>query len=213
MDSTAKGGGALTACNETQASIYFITTGEHLQDIESFNPQSFISRILGLGDLQGLLEKVSLVVDKDKIKEQQLNLQQGKFTMDDFLEQLKSLENVGTFDKLIGMIPGLGKAKIPENMLSNSEEKIKKWKFAIQSMTKEEKANPEIVEKQTSRIARIAKGSGLSTSDVRSLLKQYSLLKDMLKSGQDFDPSKGMQSFSQKQLQKMAKKFGKKMRL
>ncbi|MCX6748932.1 MAG: signal recognition particle receptor subunit alpha [Candidatus Pacearchaeota archaeon] len=213
MDSTAKGGGALTACNETRASIFFITTGEHIQDIEAFNPKSFISRILGLGDLQALLEKVSLVVDKDKIEEQQEKLKQGKFTMDDFYEQLKSIDNIGTFDKLMEMIPGLGKAKIPEGMLQGQEEKMKKWKFAIQSMTKEEKDSPEIIEKQTSRIARIAKGSGLATSDVRALLKQYSLLKDMLKSGQDFDPSKGMQGFSQKQLQKMAKKFGKKMRL
>ncbi len=213
MDSSAKGGGAITACHETNSPVFFIATGEHLQDIESFNPQAFISRILGMGDLQSLLEKVSLVVDKSKLQEQELKLKEGKFTMDDFLEQLKGLENVGTFDKLMDMIPGLGKAKIPENALTSSEEKMKKWKFAIQSMTSQEKENPEIIEKQTSRIARIAKGSGLATSDVRALLKQYSLLKSFLKSGQEFDPSKGVQGFSQKQLMKMAKKFGKKMRL
>jgi len=213
MDSSAKGGGALTACNETKAKVFFITTGEKINDIEQFSPSSFISRILGMGDLETLLEKVKSVTSKEEEEKLKARLEEGKFTMDDLLVQLESVGKVGTFDKIMELIPGLGNAKIPENLLGTQEEKMKKWKFAIQSMTKEEKENPEIIEKQTSRIARIAKGSGTTTSDIRALLKQYKILKDFIKTGEDFDASKGIQGFSQKQLQKFARKFGKKMRM
>ncbi|MBM3233768.1 hypothetical protein FJZ19_01605 [Candidatus Pacearchaeota archaeon] len=210
MDSTAKGGGALTACHETKAPVYFITTGEHVHDIELFNPSSFLSRMLGMGDLQSLIERVSSVVDEKKQKQMQERLKEGKFTMLDLLEQLKSMENIGSLSKIKNLIPGLGNAKIPENMLENQEEKIKKWKFAIQSMTREEIENPEIIEKQTSRIARIAKGSGINTSDVRALLKQYKMISSFIKDG---DMSEMQQGFSQKQMLKLAKKFGRKIRM
>ena len=215
MDSSAKGGGALTACNETKAPVFFITTGEKINDIEAFFPQNFISRILGLGDLETLLEKVNLVLDKDKQKAMEKKLEEGKFTMDDFLEQLESVGKVGTFDKIMELIPGLGsmKGKLPENLLGTQEEKMKKWKFAIQSMTQEERENPEIIEKQTSRFQRIANGSGLATSDIRALLAQYKIIKDFIKTGEKVDLSKGIQGLSQKQIQKFAKKFGKKMRV
>ncbi|VVB83134.1 Signal recognition particle 54 kDa protein [uncultured archaeon] len=110
------------------------------------------------------------------------------------------------------MIPGLSNinAKIPEGVLENQEAKVARWEHIVKSMTKEEKENPELLEKQTSRMARIAKGAGVPTSDVRSLLKQYKLLNDVVKSGgAGMDMSQGM---SQKQMMKFAKKFGKKMR-
>ena len=215
MDSSAKGGGALTACNETKAKVFFITTGEKINDLETFSPSQFISRILGMGDLETLIEKVKSVTSEKEQEKMKKRLEQGKFTMDDLLEELESLGKVGTFDKIMELIPGLGnvKAKMPENLLGIQEEKMKKFKFAIQSMTPGEKENPEIIEKQTSRISRIAKGSGTSTSDVRALLKQYKILKDFIKTGDSFDASKGVQGFSQKQMQKFAKKFGKKIRL
>ena len=212
MDSSAKGGGSITACNETKASVFFITTGEKINDIETFDPKAFISRILGMGDLNALIEKINLVVDKDKQKAQEIRLKEGKFTLLDLYEQLKSMEGF-SLSKITEMIPGLGKAKIPEGMLDNQENKMKKWKYAIQSMTKEEIEAPEIIEKQTTRIGRIAKGSGISTSDVRALLKQYKMLKEFIKGGIDFDETKGMQGISQKQLQKLARKFGKKIRI
>ena len=211
MDSTAKGGGALTACKETGAPVYFITTGEHVNDIETFSPSSFLSRMLGMGDLQSLIEKVSSVVDEKKQLKLQERLKEGKFTMLDLLEQLKSMEGMGSFSKLKDLIPGLGNAKIPENMLESQEEKIKKWKFAISSMTKEEIENPEIIEKQTSRISRIAKGSGTNTSDVRALLKQYKMIHEFIKSGDMSGMEQGQ--LSQKQMMKLAKKFGRKIRM
>jgi signal recognition particle subunit SRP54 len=205
MDSTARGGGALTACQETKAPVFFITTGEKVNDIETFNPSSFISRILGMGDLEALMEKVKLASEPESLA----RMQEGKFTMLEFQEQLKSMENVGPLGKIAEMIPGLGsllgnKTKIPENMIEMQGEKAKKWKYAIDSMTPDEKENPEIIEKETSRLSRIAKGAGINTSDVRALVKQYKIMKEFVKSG--------TQELSQKQMMKFARKFGKKMR-
>jgi signal recognition particle subunit SRP54 len=210
MDSTAKAGGALTACAETNAPVYFIGTGEKINDIEEFNPERFLSRLLGMGDLQTLIEKIKSVTDENKQKKIQKNLEEGKLTLDDVIEQVKSMNSLGGFSKIKSMIPGMGNAKIPEGMLENQEAKVAKWEHIIKSMTQEEKENPEVLEKQTSRIARIARGAGVPTSDVRSLLKQYKVLNDMLKSGVgNMDMSGGM---SQKQMMKFAKKFGKKLR-
>ncbi len=210
MDSTAKGGGALTACAETQAPVYFITTGEKINDIEEFNPKTFLSRLLGMGDLESLIEKIKSVTDEKKQEKMQKKLQEGKLTLDDVVEQVKSMSQLGGFEKIKSMIPGLGSAKVPENILEKQESKFSKWEHIIKSMTPEEKENPELFDKQTSRISRVAKGSGVHNSEVRSLLKQYKMLNEMIKSGATTgDFSQGM---SQKQMQKLAKKFGKRMK-
>ncbi len=210
MDSTAKAGGALTACAETKAPVYFITTGEKINDIEEFNPENFLSRLLGMGDLQTLLDKIHTVTDSKKQKEIESKLKEGKITLEDVIEQVKSMNQLGGFDKIKGMIPGLGKAKIPENLLENQEAKVAKWEHILKSMTKEERENPEIMQKKTSRIARIAQGAGVKNSDVRSLLKQYDMLQEMVKSSSGMENMDMSQGFSQKQMQKMMKKFGKK---
>ncbi|MEX0920801.1 MAG: signal recognition particle receptor subunit alpha [Candidatus Pacearchaeota archaeon] len=208
MDSTAKGGGALTACAETKAPVYFITTGERINDIEKFDPESFLSRLLGMGDLKTLLEKIKSVTGESQEETLKKIQEEGKIPLESVIEQVKSMNQLGGLDKIKSMVPGLGKAKIPENILQNQEEKISKWEHILRSMTSKEKENPELLEKQTSRISRIAKGSGVHTSDVRSLLKQYKLLNEMVKSGAG-DMSQGL---SQKQIQKLAKKFGRKMK-
>jgi len=212
MDSTAKGGGALTACAETKAPVYFIGTGEKINDIEEFNPKSFLSRLLGMGDLETLIEKIKSVTEEKSQKKIQKNLEEGKLTLDDVIEQVKSMSSLGGFEKIKSMIPGFSNldAKIPEGKLESQEAKVARWEHIVKSMTAEEKENPELLEKQTSRIARIAKGAGVPTSDVRSLLKQYKMLNEVVKSGgAGMDMSQGM---SQKQMMKFAKKFGKKMR-
>lgn len=213
MDSTAKAGGALTACAETKAPVYFIGTGEKINDIEEFEPERFLSRLLGMGDLQTLIEKIKSVTDEKKQEKIQKNLEEGKLTLDDVIEQVKSMGSLGGFEKIKSMIPGLGGVKLPgkaEAKLESQEAKVAKWEHIIKSMTQEEKENPELLEKQTSRIARIARGAGVPTSDVRSLLKQYKMLNDLIKSGAgNMDMSQGM---SQKQMMKFAKKFGKKLR-
>jgi signal recognition particle subunit SRP54 len=208
MDSTAKGGGSLTACAETKAGVYFITNGEKINDIEEFNPETFLSRLLGMGDLQALIEKIRSVTDEGQQEKMQKKLEEGKLSLEDVIEQVKSMNQSGGFDKIKSMIPGLGKAKIPENMLENQQGKIAKWEHILKSMTPEERANPELFDKQTSRIGRVANGAGVNNSDIRALLKQYKMLQDLVKGGMnDLDPSKG---FSQKQMQKMMKKFGNK---
>jgi len=212
MDSTAKAGGALTACAETKAPVYFITNGEKINDIEEFNPNAFLSRLLGLGDLNTLIEKIKSVTEEKNQKKIQKNLEEGKLTLEDVIEQVKSMNSLGGFDKIKSMIPGFSNinAKIPEGALESQEAKIARWEHIIKSMTQEEKDNPELLEKQTTRIGRIAKGAGVATSDVRSLLKQYKLLSEIVTSGgAGMDMSEGM---SQKQMIKLAKKFGKKMR-
>ena len=211
MDSTAKGGGALTACAETKAPVYFIATGEKINDLEEFNPKSFLARLLGRGDLEALLEKIRSVTDEKSQKKIQTKISEGKLSLEDVIEQVKSMNSLGGFDKIKSMIPGFSKIKekIPESVLENQEARISKWEHIIKSMTQNEKENPEILEKQTSRIQRIAKGAGVPTSEVRSLLKQYKLLNDMVKSGGNLEMSQGL---SQKQLQKLARKFGKKLR-
>lgn len=212
MDSTAKAGGALTSCAETHAPVYFIGTGEKINDIEEFNPKSFLSRLLGMGDLQALIEKIKLVTDEKNQNRIQKNIEEGRLTLDDVVEQVKSMNSMGGFEKIKSMIPGFSniRAKIPENFMENQEAKVARWEHIIKSMTLEEKTNPELLEKQTSRMSRIAKGAGVPTSDVRALLKQYKMLNDMIKSSSSADLSQGL---SQKQIQKLAKKFGKKMRL
>ncbi|MBD3252100.1 signal recognition particle protein [Candidatus Pacearchaeota archaeon] len=211
MDSTAKAGGALTACNETKAPVFFIGTGEKPSEFETFNPKSFISRLLGLGDLEGLLEKVQSAVDEKSQKKLKTKLEKGKFNLRDFQEQLKQMGSMGSFSKMLEMVPGFGKAKIPENLMGVQEEKLKKWQYLIDSMTHEEIDNPEIIEKQTKRLQRIAKGSGTTTTDIRQLLKQYKVLKD-LATGSDINDLDMSQGLSQKQMQKIMKKFGKKIK-
>lgn len=210
MDGTAKAGGALTACAETKAPVFFIGVGEKIHELETFDPTSFISRLLGMGDLEGLLEKVRSATDEKQQKRIEESLKEGKLSLLDLANQLDSMSQLGSFDKLMGMIPGLGNAKIPENLMKKQEGKVKHWKNAISSMTPAEIENPEILEKQTSRIARIAKGSGTTTSEIRELLKQYKMMNEMIKSQSGL--AEGGQ-IDQKTLQKMARKFKGKIKL
>jgi len=203
MDGTSKAGGALTACAETKAPVFFIGVGEQIHEIETFDPESFISRLLGMGDLQGLLEHVKSATSEKQMKKAEARLKEGKFTLRDLQTQLEQMNKLGSMDKLMGMIPGMSSAKVPKDALAKQEKKMQHWKNAINSMTELEIEEPEILEKQTSRIQRIAKGSGTTTTEIRELLKQYKLLKEMM----------GMQSgladgkIDQKMMQKMARKF------
>ena len=163
-----------------------------------------------MGDLQNLIEKIKSVTDEDKQKKIQEKLEQGKLSLEDVVEQVKSMNQLGGFDKIKSMIPGMSGVNLKEDMLEGAQEKTKKWEHIIKSITTEEKENPEIFDdKKTavSRINRIAKGSGVNNSEIRSLLKQYKMLNDMIKGGAEMDLSQGM---SQKQMMKLAKKFGKK---
>lgn len=205
MDSTAKGGGALTACAESGASVYFITNGEKINDIEEFDSEKFLFRLLGIGDLSALVERIKSVTDNKKAEAMQKKLEEGKIGLEDVIEQVKQMNSMGGFEKIKGLIPGFGNAKLPEGILEKQEGKIAKWEHIIKSMTKEERENPDIFDEEHSRISRVAEGAGVNNSDVKGLLKQYKMLKDMIQGGNEMDFSKGM---SQKQMLKLAKKFG-----
>ncbi len=177
MDGTARGGGAITSCAVTGAPIKFIGTGEKLDAIEVFDPERFISRLIGFGDLKSLLEKAKETEFKPETAERIVS---GKFTMNEFYEQIKSMQKLGPLKSVVEMIPGFGMLKLPKGVdISKQEEKMKKWKYIIESMTKEERENPEIID--SSRIKRISKGSGTSEADVRELLKYYKQMKKVLK--------------------------------
>ena len=210
MDSSAKAGGALTACKEVDAPVYFIGTGEHVGDIEQFNPKSFVSRLLGMGDLESLIEKVRSATDEKSQKNMQKRLEEGKFTLADFAQQLDSMQSMGSLSKITELIPGFSKVKekVSDEMMGSQEQKMKNWKHAISSMTKEEIENPEILEKQTSRLSRIAKGSGTTTGEIRQLIKQFKMIKELAKGSGSLGDISDPSQMSQKQMMKLAKKFG-----
>lgn len=174
LDGTAKGGGALSACKEANANVYFIGIGEHIDDFEEFNAQRFISKLLGFGDIQGLLEKAKEVKIDEESAERFIS---GEFTLIDLQQQIEQISKLGPLKKVMEMMPfGF---KIPKNLLEIQEEKLKKFKVAMQSMTKEERENPEII--KGSRIERIAKGAGVKQDEVRELLAYYKKMKKLTK--------------------------------
>jgi len=177
MDGTAKGGGALSACAFTGAKVKFIGTGEKLDALEKFDAERFISRLIGFGDLKTLLEKAREVGAEETAEK----IVSGKFTLEEFYEQIEHVQGMGSLSQLIKMIPGFSSLtkKLPSNFLELQEEKMKKFRYIIDSMTPEERRNPDII--TGSRIARIARGSGCSEADVRDLLKLYKQSRKMLK--------------------------------
>ena len=178
LDGSARGGGALSAVAATGAPIKFIGTGEKTEDIEAFIPSRFVGRLLGMGDLETLIEKVHEAEVKVPQKKAKAILS-GRFTLTDMYEQFEAMKGMGTFRKLLKLIPGAS-YKIPEDMLNSAEGRLEKWRVMIQSMTLEEKDNPKIF--NSSRMKRVARGSGTSEKEVKELLKQYVMMRKMLKS-------------------------------
>ena len=177
LDGSARGGGALSAVAATGAPIKFIGTGEKTEDVEAFVPSRFVGRLLGMGDLETLLDKVreaEIAVPEKKAKA----IMSGKFTLTDMYEQFEAMRGMGTFKKLMKMIPGMS-YNIPDEMLNTAEGRLEKWRVMIQSMTPNEKDNPKIF--NASRMKRVARGSGTSEKEVKELLKQYVLMRRMLK--------------------------------
>ena len=196
LDGTAKGGGSLSACAITGAPIKFIGVGERPDDIEAFNPEGFVGRLLGLGDLEALLEKAKGAVDEKKAEEMSKKMLEGDFNLIDLYEQMKTMKKMGPLNKIAEMIPGLGGMNIPKEMLEGQEDKMESWKYILDSCTKEELENPELIGRE--RIERIAKGSGRDISDIRQLLKQYKQSKKVMKMMKGQSPEKMMKKFGGK---------------
>jgi len=177
LDGSARGGGALSAVAATGAPVKFISSGEKIEDIEPFVPSRFVGRLLGMGDLQSLIEKVreaEVQVPEKKMKA----FLSGKFTLTDMYEQFEAMKGMGPFKRLLKMIPGLS-YNIPDDMMEMAEDRLQKWRVIIQSMTPHERDDPKIF--NASRIRRVARGSGTSEKEVKDLLQQYGMMKRMMK--------------------------------
>ncbi len=177
LDGAAKGGGALAASAATGAKIFFIGTGERIDDLEEFAPTRFVGRLLGMGDLKALMQMVKdaeVVVD-EKMTQRMMS---GKMTMNDLLVQFEQMKKFGSLKKVLEHIPGFS-GQVDAKELDKAEDRVKVYKSIIQSMTGNEKTDPEKI--NASRLKRIARGSGRSEKDVRELLSRYKQMKTLVK--------------------------------
>ncbi len=177
LDGTAKGGGALSAVAATEAKIKFISVGEGTDDIEQFVPSNFVGRLLGIGDIASLVEKVREAEVKIPEKKARAMLE-GRFNLKDMYDQLEAIRKMGPLKKVLGMLPG--GYNLPDDAMENAEEKMDAWRAMIQSMTKDEVEAPKIID--SSRARRIARGSGRAEKEVKELVNQYVTMKKMMKS-------------------------------
>ena len=197
LDGTGKGGGALTACAATGAKVKLIGVGEKPQDLESFVPERFVGRLLGMGDLDALLEKAQDAISEDEAQDLNKKLLKGEFNLIDLYEQMSAMRKMGPLAKLVEMMPGFGQLKLPKEVLEVQEGKLDEWKIAMGSMTKEELERPEIM--NPSRIDRVNKGSGISSTSIKELLKQHKQSKKLIKMFKGANP---------KNMEKMMKRMG-----
>jgi len=178
LDGDTRGGAALSIRAVTNKPIKFVGLGEKMDALEPFHPERMASRILGMGDVLTLIEKAQATVDEEKAKELEKKMRSASITLDDFLEQLTQVRNMGPLDELLKMLPGANKMKGLNN-LQIDEKQIRHVEAIIKSMTKQEKETPEII--NASRRRRIAKGSGRPVQEVNRLLKQFEDMKKMMK--------------------------------
>ena len=178
LDGSAKGGGALSAVSEIGAPIKFIGTGERIDDFEAFDPERFISRLLGMGDIRTLLEKAEEIAEEDIDVDTMDAMLSGKFTLKDMYSQFEMMNKMGPMQQVMNMIPGMGN-KLPKNASQVTEEKLTRYKIMMDSMTEHELTHPEVIKQ--SRVKRIARGSGMKNEDVKELLKYYNVTKKAMK--------------------------------
>ena len=197
MDGTAKGGGALSAVAETGSGIVFIGSGETINDLERFDPDGFISRLLGMGDLRALIERAEEAMGDDEIDVNAML--KGKFTLRDMYKQLESIKKMGPLKQVMGMIP-MGGLDMPDDALDVTSVKMERYKIVMDSMTDEELENPTLI--NSSRTNRIALGAGAKPEEVRELIKYYKTMQKTMKA------MRGGMGGGKFNMQRMMKKFG-----
>jgi signal recognition particle subunit SRP54 len=180
LDGTAKGGGALTAVNETDSSIAFLGSGETVQDIERFEPDGFISRLLGMGDLKQLSERVERAMEETQEEEDwdPEDMMEGEFTLVDMRNQMKAMDRMGPLDQVFDMIPGLGGGmmdQLPDDAMDVTQERMRGFEVIMDSMTEQEMLDPNVVGQQ--RKERIARGAGVEEETIEELLEQFRMMK------------------------------------
>lgn len=179
LDGSAKGGGALSACSAANAPVKFIGVGEKVDDLEKFMPERFVGRLLGMGDLATLLEKVKDGIDEEQAQDMQKRILEGKFNLLDLYEQMSSMKKMGSLSKIMEMIPGFSNVSIPKDAINVQQEKLDQWEHVMKSFTTKELLDPDII--GHTRIKRVAKGSGVDIHVVRELIKQYRVAKKATK--------------------------------
>ncbi len=185
VDGTAKGGGALAAVNETNSTIGFLGTGETVKDIERFESSSFVSRLLGMGDLKQLTERVERAMEEAQEEDEDWepeDMMQGEFTLHDMRKQMEAMNRMGPLDQVMDMIPGFGGSlqdQLPDDAMDVTEERMRDFNVIMDSMTDDEMENPRKV--GASRTKRIARGSGKPEDRVRELLQQHKMMERTLK--------------------------------
>jgi signal recognition particle subunit SRP54 len=178
VDGDARGGAAISMRHVTGVPIKFLGTGEKPDALEEFHPDRLASRILGMGDVLSLIEKAEQTMDQQKAMEMSRRLVSGEFTLEDFLEQLHEVKKLGPLSQLLDMIPGM--ARVSKDLAPEvTEQQLKKVEAIINSMTKEERRRPEII--NASRKRRIARGSGTTVQDINQLLGQFRQMQRMMK--------------------------------
>ncbi|PSP79188.1 signal recognition particle protein [Halobacteriales archaeon QS_1_68_20] len=204
LDGTAKGGGALTAVDETGATIAFLGTGEGVKDVERFEPSGFISRLLGMGDLKQLTERVERAMAETEEEEEDWDpedIMDGSFTLKDLRNQMRAMNKMGPLDQVMDMIPGLGGSmmdQLPDDAMDVTQDRMRTFEVVIDSMTEEELENPRQI--GASRIERIARGSGTDEDAVRELLEQHRVMEQAIKQFQgmgDADMQRMMKQMQQ----------------
>ena len=178
MDGDTRGGVALSVRAVTGKPIKFVSMGEKMTDLEIFHPDRMASRILGMGDVLTLIEKAEQAYTEEEARKMQQKMRAASFTLTDFLEQFDKLGSMGDLSGMLGMVPGLS-GKVKAEDLTVDEDRIKRMKAIIYSMTPEERDNPDII--KASRKKRVALGSGTSIQEVNQLLKQFEQTRDMMK--------------------------------
>lgn len=195
MDGDARGGAALSIKAVTNCPIKFIGMGEKLEPLEPFYPDRMASRILGMGDVLSLVEKAQEVYDAKQAKEIQKKFRKDEFTLDDFLEQMQQIRKLGSFEQILGMIPGMGtlKKQLEGADIDLNGKETRRIEAIIRSMTPRERADITIID--GSRRKRIARGSGTSVQEVNKLLKQFAEMRKMMKKMKNLKGGKGLGSF------------------
>jgi signal recognition particle subunit SRP54 len=180
VDGDTRGGAALSITHETSRPIYFAGTGEKPADLEPFHPDRMASRILGMGDVLTLIEKAEKEMDQDKAREAAEKMATAKFTLDDFLDQMREVKKLGPLQDLLAMMPGMPGGGPQLKDLQVDERELSRAEAIISSMTRQERVNPAVI--NGSRRLRIARGSGTTTQNVNTLLKEFAQAKRMMKS-------------------------------
>lgn len=178
LDGSAKGGGALSAVAETKAPIVFVGVGEKIEDLEKFEPPRFISRLLGMGDLESLLEKAQEAIDEEQAEQLTKKLMSGKFTLHEMYEQIEMLGKMGPTQKLLRMIPGVSD-RMKDGQIDDTQGKLRRFLVIMDSMTDAEMSDPKKV--KATRITRIARGAGVTPKEVKELLKHYDMSRKAIK--------------------------------